>query len=294
MRWIVGVDLHGHSHGALQFSRWVNRQAITAEGELWEAVHVLENREISWQQAHISLAEIERIAREAVNTAIAPMDPEPDETTLVFDKTVTHGLEARVGPAVDTVLVVGRRATREGEGRVRLGRITRRLARSLAAPVVVVPRDLPDDLPPGPVLLATSLEDDSAGAAVFAQRLRQRLGREVVACHVVAGVSDAPPHYVSQEVRALRQLHVQTESEHNIEMWLRQHQLGQSAKRVATGNVVEQLCEVAAARNACMIVVGSRQLSLPARVFRSSVASELASVSAIPVAIVPADLGTMP
>jgi len=292
MRWIVGVDLHGHSLGALQFSRWVNRHSSTAEGELWEAVHVLENRDLAWQRAHVSVAEIERMAREAVATAVAPMDPEPDEITLAYDNTVTHGLEERVGPAVDTVLVVGRRATREGEGHIRLGRVTRRLARSLAAPLVVVPLDLPDTLPPGPVLLATSLTDDSAGAAVFAQRLRQRLGREVVAVHVVAGVSDAPPHYVPADVRAQRRTQVQTECEHNLEIWLRQHHLGETAKIAAAGNVVEQLGKIAAERDACMVVVGSRQLSLPARVFRSSVASELASVSPVPVAIVPADLGS--
>ena len=56
---------------------------------------------------------------------------------------------------------------------------------------------------------------------------------------------------------------------------------------VVDGPIVRALWTAAVKERACMLVCGSRRLSLLERIFTSSVGSELAATSPLPVAIVP-------
>ncbi len=288
MRCIVGVDLLPHSRGALKFSRWLANHPDEAP-ERFEAVHVLQDRDIRPVLSHVSLSEVERMARESFEQTVTSSELRDMFTTtdLVFDSSAEQALIRRANEDADTMLVIGRRATREGREWIRLGRVARRLLRALPTPVAVVPPDFePPDSDTGPVVLATSMDTDSAGAADLAARLANRWKRPLVAVHVLAeGMS--PPGYLPDLARSTLAAANRRETSLQLALWLRRHELPDIEATVVSGEVVEQLTQLASTRNACALVVGSRRLSLRERLFRSSVGADLAGASAVPVVVTP-------
>lgn len=290
MRWIVGVDLGARCRGALAFCEWIAANSHAADGDRFEAVHVLEARMFGLFKSEPATAdsrlETERLARETVEGALTGASIAP-QVELVHAASAVEALADRIGNEADAALVVGRRAPKAGTGWVRLGRIARRLVRHTPAPVVVVPPDLTAaDLGEGPVVLATSLEEDCSAAAGFAHRLAKRWRRRVLAVHVVPGIDDAPPHYVPAVTRHQLLSVMRLEGQRGLEAWLREHDLRDADAAVATGDVFERLRAIAQEERAPIIVVGSRRLPAPATFFSSSLGLDLAGSSPIPVAIV--------
>jgi nucleotide-binding universal stress UspA family protein len=286
MRWIVGIDLRARCRGALAFCDWVAANSHAADGDRFEAIHVLEERDTGLLKAHVSLAEIERLTRESVGQALEGA-PRVSELEIVHARTAAEALAHRVADEADAALVVGRQAPMAGTGWVRLGRIARRLVRRTPAPVVVVPPDLKaSDLGDGPVVLATSLKEDCAAAAAFALRLSKRWRRRVLAVHVVPGIDDAPPHYVPAVTRHQLLSVMRLEGQRGLEAWLREHDLRTADAAVATGDVFERVRSIAQEEKAPIIVVGSRRLPAPATFFSSSFGLDLAGSAPGAVAVV--------
>ena len=166
MHWIVGLDLRTHSLGALRFADWLRKRA---EGHAVTGVHVVEMLPATMVEnvgdgdfADWALAEAERWMSELEGTGQL-REIEAIEATAAED-----GLEAAISQGRGDALILGRRAPRTGRRLVRLGRVARRITRTLPGPVVIVPPDLGvQDIGDGPVLLATDLSSDSVEAARF-------------------------------------------------------------------------------------------------------------------------------
>lgn len=286
MRWIVGVDLREQCQGALRFCRWVEGYGTPASDDRFEAIHVLEDRDLRSLQTHVSLSEVERMARESFASVMDRAGPSAQMSTeLVCESTAEGALSRRVADDPHALLVIGRLAPLASQSWQRLGRVARRLLRSLPAPTIVVPPDFsPPDGSAGPIVVATDLKDDSDGAARFAVWLGQRWQCPVVVTHVLA---NALPGYVPP-VAQQRQVEASLEAgERNLEIWQHRNGLAGAEGIVSAGDVVGRVMAVAREREASMIVVGSRRLSLGARIFHSSVGSDIAGAAPMPVAVVP-------
>lgn len=294
MRWIVGVDTRQRCQGALRFCEWIADESRRAADDRFEAVHVLQDEDLRPLQSHASLSEIERMARERFGQVLA--DSRLREVLashdIVFETTAERALTKRVGegPAGSArpVLLVGRRAPRGSTGWTRLGRTARRLVRHLPAPVVVVPPDFdPSSAHAGPVVLATNLGPDADGAAELAAQLARQWKRPLLAATVLPGIVDEPPAYLPvaahQQVVAGRQ----EQTRRDLELWLRRHELSGTEVVVLSGDPVDRLTTLAFERDAVMVVVGSRLLTLRSRIFSSSIGSDLAGSATVPVAVVP-------
>jgi nucleotide-binding universal stress UspA family protein len=154
--------------------------------------------------------------------------------------------------------------------------------------VVVVPPDLKESsVGDGPVLLAASIGADATGAAAFAKQIAHDLGRPLSVVHVVPGddylaAEMVPAGVAGDFFRELRQDH-----ERNLVAWMHAHGLTGVPHMVSEGSVVDRLADVAREERAPLVVVGSRGLGLGMRLFSSSVATDLAAASEVPVAVVP-------
>ncbi len=71
------------------------------------------------------------------------------------------------------------------------------------------------------------------------------------------------------------------------ERWAVTHRIDHLPRHICHGDPVLELAELAEVRDAALVVVGSRRLGMPARIFLSSTASALAGLAACPVAVVP-------
>jgi nucleotide-binding universal stress UspA family protein len=181
-------------------------------------------------------------------------------------------------------LVIGRAAGHDEPMVWALGHVARHVLRSLPCPVVVVPRDL-TAVTPGPIVLATDLGDASNSAVGFARELATRHGRELLVAHVVedrySDLIDEMDPYWQQARESYRD-----EREQSVHRWMAEHALI-GHPRVTQGSVVGELCKLAAATHAAMVVVGSRRLGTIGRIFLGSTASALAGQAPCPVAVVP-------
>ncbi len=293
MLYIVGVDLLPHSRGALHFFRTMALGPSKAEAEdeddRFEAIHVLQDRDLRPMLSHVSLSEVERMARESFET-ILDEEQLHDRLTaaeLVFDVSAERALARRTENDPEAMVVIGRRSPRGGRGWVRLGRVARRLLRSLPGPVAVVPPDYRG--PPnasGPVILATSLDSDSAGAVTLSNQLARRWGRPLLAVHVLP-TELTPPGYLPAEAKLTLDAAHRRDAKVHLTLWLRRHELPSIESTICSGDVVEQLTSLAIERNAAALVVGSRRLSLRERLFRSSIGSDLAGTATVPVIVAP-------
>lgn len=284
------MDTRDRCQGALRFGEWLADESRASPDDRFEALHVLQDEDLRPLRSHASLSEIERMARERFTELLAQTRLRESLASheIVYEATAERALAKRVTGEDEVVLMVGRRAPRGATGWTRLGRTARRLVRTLPAPVVVVPPDFaPAAAHAGPVLLGTNLGPDSDGAADFAARLAEKWKRPLLAATVLPGIIDEPPAYLPvvahQELVESRRAEVQ----HDLELWLRRHQLYGIETAVLTGDPVDRLTGLAFERDAVMVVVGSRMLTLRSRIYLSSIGSDLAGTATVPVAVVP-------
>jgi nucleotide-binding universal stress UspA family protein len=295
MDWLVGMDLTDRGQGALGYARWLGG-VLPAGKDRFVGVHVLEEDDLRQLLRYHHLEEIEHKAAAAADRVVSELGAEAvlAERRVICGRSAEQALaELAHVPATGSsplvrALLIGRQA-RRGERRVvRLGRVARRLLRTLPAPVVVVPPDLqPSAIGDGPVLLAASIEADATGAAAFAKQIADDLGRPLSVVHVVPGddylAAEMVPAGVAGEFfRELRKDH-----ERNLVAWMRTHGLAGVPHLVGEGSVVDRLADVAREERAPLVVVGSRGLGLGMRLFSSSVATDLAAACEVPVAVVP-------
>lgn len=272
--WIVGLDLAERSLGALVVGHWLGEGEGGTVG-----VYVLE----AWIRPYLAAGFLPAVERIVAHAAAQQGVPPPSRSTVLETGHAEDGLARAAETAAG--LVIGRAARTDGVSLVRLGRVARRLLRVLPGPVVVVPRDLAA-VPPGPIVLATDLGEATSAALSFAQRLATRCGRPLELVHV----GERQNHALLDEHGldwAAYQDEYRAQVERTFEEWSRAHHLGRAPRHVAYGDAVMAIAEIAAERQAALVVVGSRRLGTAERIFLGSTASGLAGMATCPVAVVP-------
>ncbi|MDC0723495.1 universal stress protein [Nannocystis bainbridge] len=272
-RWVLGLDLGASSHGAAAFVRWLHEA-----GEPVTSVHVLE----TWIRGYLRSDDHERLQAVLARTA-ADMGLDASGDVEVVEAARAEVGLARAAEGA-TGLVLGRPAPPKGASLSRLGPTTRRLLRTLPAPVIVVPPAWrPADA--GPVLVATDLEETSVGAVEFAQQFAARHRRPLELVHV--GQTHHHDFLAALEPRwlAAREIH-HADVADAVREWAVERDL-RGTRHVVYGEPSLQIAALAQTRDAALVVVGSRRLGTVARAFLSSTASALASCATCPVAVVP-------
>ncbi|MEM9462867.1 MAG: universal stress protein, partial [Myxococcota bacterium] len=201
-----------------------------------------------------------------------------------------EGLRQAMAQRQAHVLVLGRRAPiGGGVGAIRLGRVARRLVRDLPFVVLVVPPDLqPGQIGSGPVVLANDPTQPSQDAVRWAARVAEVMGRTLTLVHVLPPVDRRPylPPPVQEEIQAM--LHRPEEA---FVAWAERSGVGPGVGPIeqvcVEGAPVPALIAAAQARQACMLVTGSRGLDGVQRLYLASVGTELAATAPLPVALVP-------
>ncbi|MCY0988755.1 universal stress protein [Nannocystis sp. ILAH1] len=272
-QWVLGLDLGARSRGALVFARWL-REA----GEPVTSVHVLE----TWIRGYLRSDNYERLQTVLARATAEIGLGSPGDIQLVEADRAEVGLaRAAEGAAA---LIIGRAAPSEGNALLRLGPTARRVLRGLPAPVIVVPPDL-TAVAPGPVLIATDLEETSAGAVEFAQQFAARHRRPLELVHVGAALYNDFIDTLEPRWLAAREI-FRADTLDSVREWAVERGLT-GTPHVVYGEPAQQIADLARAREAALVVVGSRRLGTVARAFLSSTASALASCAACPVAVVP-------
>jgi nucleotide-binding universal stress UspA family protein len=270
--WIVGIDLGPHGHGALVFASWLRRTS----GVPVIGMHV---REV--ESRFTSGVDADSVVRGAIDERLSRLGFSPiDKIEVVAAGHAEEGLIAAMERAEG--LVLGRAATTDPNGWIRLGRVTRRVLRAASAPVVVVPPDLAV-VGDGPVLLATDLGPASSTAARWAAAFAEEHERPLEVVHVAAPTAtpfdalapQARPDGIGVDVAGA------------MDAWLSEHGLAERPRHALTGEPIEQVAATAAARMAVLVVTGSRRLATAERLFAASTSSALAGRCACPVAVVP-------
>jgi len=168
---------------------------------------------------------------------------------------------------------------------VRLGRVARRLVRSLPTPVVVVPPDLEDtEVGRGPVVVAVDLTESCSEAVRWAAALATEMRRGLVLLHAIHAPDRGP--YVPADLwdHALASVR---NVDSAFEAWAHHHGVGEAPRVTVEGPPIQVLPEAAREHDACVLVTGSRRLGGAARLFMSSLGTELAATAGVAVAIVP-------
>ncbi|MDC0669797.1 universal stress protein [Nannocystis radixulma] len=273
-RWILGLDLGARSRGAVAFARWL-REA----GEPVTSVHVLE----TWTRGYLRSDNFEQL-QAALARATGEMGlASPDDIRVVEADRAEVGLARAAEGAAG--LVIGRAAPTDGRALIRLGATARRILRGLPAPVIVVPPEW-TVAAAGPVLVATDLEDTSAGAVAFAQELAARHGRALALVHVGAALYNDFIDELDPRWLAAREIY-RADVVDAVREWAAERGLAGATRHVLYGDPPQAIARLAEACEAAIVVVGSRRLGTVARAFLSSTASTLASFAACPVAVVP-------
>jgi nucleotide-binding universal stress UspA family protein len=293
-RWTLGLDLREGAEGPLVFARWLvaelERNGTSSE---LDPVHVLEQDQLG---VFATAEQREQIVAMAEDAAVKAIERAGDSKPLTGFRLVEVGEPEDVlsdSAKQSEGLIIGRLAPRGRDKVLRLGGVARRLLRRLPSPTLVVPPDLSrTQVGKGPIVFACDGDDDSLGAARFATKLAESLRRELVLAHVVPmpygwSVGYMPSDSIEQVRADLR-----TRGERTLERWATQHGLIGLRGFVSEGIVTEELARLASDQDALMLIVGSRKLNAIERLFVTSVGSELAASSAVPVAVVPPDYGS--
>lgn len=287
MRWVVGLDLRPHSHGAINFAAWL-RVHDQAETMTIEGLHVVENALFDLPDAP-SYVEIMSAAKHAATTAVQVRGAAAAFSTIeaVEADDVSDTLAAASALAITTGIIVGRRAAAEDRSLVRLGKVARRLLRRLDAPTFVVPPDLePRHLGPGPIICAVTLDEAGVEVARFGERLASALGRTVRLVHVIDSGDPIGMAYLPEAT--WNDLHRRERDMGQAALLAWRDASGLSALTLlAQGQTVTKVISAARELDACMILCGSRRLSAVERLWTSSVGSTLAAASHLPVGVIP-------
>ena len=139
----------------------------------------------------------------------------------------------------------------------------------------------------GPILVATDCGDDAVAACRFAGRMGARMGRKVVAVHVIPPIDPILRAYLAEGpwVELGEQEHARGVA--RLQAWLEQHELVGFETKVVQGATIEELGKLAVESLAPLVVTGARRLPMVARAFVGSTAVTLAAEMPVPVAVVP-------
>lgn len=293
MKWIVGMDLRPLSYGALQFATWLG-SANAAAGEAVDRfvpVHVLEEAHLRTVLRYHHLDEVIAAAREEAQRTLA-REGRPEwleELQLVQAVHAEESLEfARAAVGAQAILV-GRAAGREGHPIVRLGRVARRLLRSLPSPVVVVPPDLRlEDIGPGPIVALTSVADDAVEACRFAATLARRTGRRLALAHVVGSPAERGLPFMPSASLERARLDEVSYGERDLAAWVASAGLAPDSATVLQGSVIDEAIAFAERERAPLVVTGARRRTGVDRMLMPSIGRELAATAPVAVAVVPA------
>jgi len=280
MRWLVGIDLGTRGAGALQMARWLRR----TEAQECDGAHVFdpELRPLLRQMMVERTVAAARAELHDVNDELGAPTVFSDLAVLVADSP-EDALAHRAVALGHDALMIGRVAASSSGALVRLGRVARRLLRSLPVPVAVVPPDLTcEAVGRGGIVLATDLTASSRAAAVFARRLATELRRELIVVHV--DVPGARTHG-----RGQGEAQVVGRRLDDLDAWMRSQALDGARARCIATEVVDGLVGVAREEDTPMLVCGSRLLSLAHRIFTTSVGTELARHAERTVVVIPSD-----
>lgn len=285
--WIVGYDGRERSEGALRLIRWLD--AHTDFHWSFRGVHVLEH-DTDARYEPVGMDEAQRREDTRILIDRHPAGPGFDGLEIVHARQVADALEALTEDRHADGLVIGRAAATGSREMVRLGRVARKLVAHAAFPLVVVPPELqPETLEEGPVLVGCDLGEGSVEAARFGVELAGALGRQCMLTHVageeipgrrtvIPAVSD-----VADKLETSR-----SQLDDRFVTWASAHGFASLPRIILPGPAVSGLLSEAREQGACAIVVGSRRLSAAQRLVRTSVSSNVAATSWLPVFIVPA------
>lgn len=274
-RWVVALGLRDHCRGALELAGWLAEPTRHPDDpDRLLAVHVVSTAETGLAQ---------RALGETIE--MVGLSDRFDEMRVVDSDDPVYCL----GEAVDAFGADGILIGRRGEqGWPRLGGVGALLLRNLPAPVVVVPRSLrADDIPPGPILVATDLQDDSVVAARFAAHLSRRYDRELWIVHVTEPTLQWSVLALSPDGAVQADAEQRERATQSLQAWARELSLTPAPKTLlAQGDVLEELTKLLEQHQPLFTVVGSRRLSTLERLFTTSIGTELANHAPYPVAVV--------
>jgi nucleotide-binding universal stress UspA family protein len=292
MKWIVGIDLRPQSDGPVRFAAWL-REQLESEEDSFAGVHVLEREQLEHIGQMVDRQEATRQTQSTMTRVLADAGASAvlSDPKLVVDEDAEDGLSHACKDAHDAdedpVLVIVRGAKRGEDKLVRLGRVARRLLRTLPSPIVVTPPDLdPSRLGDGPIIAATDTRDDARAACAYAVELGKKLGRSVLLAHVVPMPEHWGASYLPQDSVTRVTQELQASGELALEKWAKEQGFQGHAGVVVQGGVLARLLALADEVKAPMIVVGSHKLNAVARFFVASVGSELAAMAKVPVVVV--------
>ena len=290
MKWILAIDLHGTCAGAVRFASWLRKAVRGAEQEEFVAIQVLEERHLLAVLRYHHLSEVTAGARSAAQALIET----EGASDAIRELAVVQGTEANETLAAARRthgaggIIIGRAAPTQSHAIVRLGRVARRLLRSSAAPVVVVPPDWQAARRrDGPIVTLTNTDADSIEACGFGAAMAERLGCDFKLLHVASIPEDfGAQHIPFISIEKLRQDY-RADAEQGLSQWIAAQGLERSRGVVVQGRVVESAIDFAEAQRSPILVCGSRRLSAVERTLLASTGAELAALAPVPVAIVP-------
>jgi nucleotide-binding universal stress UspA family protein len=287
MKWIVGLDLHPSGAGAVRFARWLAETSSAADSLV--GIHVLEE---SYLRAALKYHHLDEIVDGA--TALARREIEAAGATkhlgslnVLQGSTPEESLEAAHTYHATQGLILGRQAKKDGRDIFRLGRVARRLLRSLPGPTFVVPPDYEPEGADGPIVAAVSLREDCQASVRFAVDLAEKTGRTLVLLHVVPTPDDYAAHYLPEGSLAKMREDNEAEAKAELAQWAAANGAAEAEQVVRLGGVVSETVTYTTEQRACILVAGSRRLSTFERFLLTSIASELGAMATCPVAVVP-------
>lgn len=287
-KWIVGLDLRPRSQGAMRWAAWLSRGSAT-KSEHIIGIHVLEEDHMRVALRYHQLPEMVESAGELIEETMSSLGIRDAFREVHVQQggsaEETLGVAAAYHHA--DVLVLGRQALRESHRIHRLGRVARRILRSLPVPTVIVPPDLePPEDPTAPIMVGCNLDDDSLGGLRFAADMATRLGRPLIVVHAIAMPEDYGARILSDTVLEDLRRDNQREGEAELARWVAARGI-EATCVVHLGDTVHGLVGLAEKHHAALLVTGSRRLSTLERVFLTSTGSETAASAACAVAVVP-------
>ncbi len=286
-KWIVGLDLHPSGAGAVRFARWLVETSSAVDSLV--GIHVLEE---SYLRAALKYHHFEEIVGGATELARRELDSagateHVGSLNVLQGSTPEESLEAAHTYHATQGLILGRQAKKEGRDIFRLGRVARRLLRSLPGPTFVVPPDYEPAGADGPVVAAVSLREDCESSVRFAADLAEKTGRTLVLLHVVPTPDDYAAHYLPEGSLAKMRDDNLKEAQAELAQWAADNGAEGAEQVVRLGGIVSETVTYATERRACILVAGSRRLSTFERFLLTSIASELGAMATCPVAVVP-------
>ena len=286
MRWIVGLDLRGRSTGAVALARWLYQNT---ERDRFFAVHALE---LTPLYSGLVSDELAADALRRLNQVLEQSESQSAFTDVAVTscESAVSGLERAISEHDAEGMIIGRRAPSGQPRVVALGRVARRIVRHVAKPTMIVPPDLTSAwLEQGPILVATDLGPSSVPALQFAKSLGRELGRELVLVHAIR-ISGSLETIVSGSVWDSAQLEHRNRAAGELKAWAAEHGMSEAKSQLLQGPISREILAAATRVDACMIVCGSRRLSIAERIFTSSGRSRSGERRSVPIITTPRSL----